>query len=287
MKVLPFNIPVAHDKTVIVKEETLPHFYPHLHRHNEVQITLIQKGCGALTVGNKNHNFNKNEIYLIGANVPHVFKCAPSYFCGNCKETVQALTIFFNPHGSLSNLFNLPEFSTIKSFFTNSSSSYRVPLHSFADISNLILGMSNTNQMEQLLQFFELLKSLQKLEDFNPLPSEDLASSPSEDVRMSKVYSYITKNYHRDLTLESVAEYAHLSPSSFCRYFKRHTCLTFVVFLNKVRINEACKKLTSGLYDSIAEVATDCGYSNSTNFNRVFRSVTGLSPSSYIKCLAN
>ncbi len=52
MKVLSFNIPTAQDKTVIFQEEILPYCYPHLHRHEEIQITLIQKGEGTLITPN-------------------------------------------------------------------------------------------------------------------------------------------------------------------------------------------------------------------------------------------
>lgn len=39
MKIIQFTIPVAKDHAVIVQEDIVPHFYNHLHRHNETQIT--------------------------------------------------------------------------------------------------------------------------------------------------------------------------------------------------------------------------------------------------------
>jgi len=88
--------------------------------------------------------------------------------------------------------------------------------------------------------------------------------------------------YDKPITLEDVAKQAHMTPQAFCRYFKKHTLHTFVSFLNEVRINEACKKLTDGNYDSIATVAYNCGFNSITNFNRVFKSVTRKSPSEYV-----
>jgi AraC-like DNA-binding protein len=88
--------------------------------------------------------------------------------------------------------------------------------------------------------------------------------------------------YDKPITLEDVAKQAHMTPQAFCRYFKKHTLHTFVSFLNEVRINEACKKLTDGNYDSIATVAYNCGFNSITNFNRVFKSVTKKSPSEYV-----
>lgn len=73
-----------------------------------------------------------------------------------------------------------------------------------------------------------------------------------------------------------------MTPHAFCRYFKKHTRYTFINFLNKVRINEACKMLISGMHNGIAAVAYSCGFNSITNFNRVFKSVTGKSPRVYI-----
>jgi AraC-like DNA-binding protein len=74
-----------------------------------------------------------------------------------------------------------------------------------------------------------------------------------------------------------------MTPQAFCRFFKKRTRHTFVSFLNEVRINEACKKLTEGGFDSISTVAYTCGFNSITNFNRVFKAVLGKSPSEYVE----
>lgn len=289
MKVLPFNIPVAHDKTVIVQEEILSNFYPHLHRHEEIQITLVQKGEGTLVVGNKVHNFKANEVYVIGANMPHVFRSAPSDFEEDDKEKVHVLTIFFNPNGKLSTLFDLPELNNIHSFLTNNYSGFRIPPQAFSDIAGRMLSIRYTSQLERLLQFFELLKSLYTLTNLSPLsPDNDINVDADYDLkRMNNIYTYITNHYNEDITLDSIAAQAYMTPPSFCRYFKKHTRVTFIAFLNEVRINEVCKRLTSGLYDSVSDVALNCGFTNVTNFNRVFKSIVGKSPSLYMRSYRN
>ena len=94
-------------------------------------------------------------------------------------------------------------------------------------------------------------------------------------------------NYNNALTLEDVAMQAHLTPTAFCRYFKKHTRHTFVHFVNKVRVNEACKLLINGPADSIAAVAYSCGFNSITNFNYVFKNITGTTPREYINTYAH
>jgi AraC-like DNA-binding protein len=284
MKVLPFTIPVAHDKTVIIKEEVLPHFYPYLHRHEEIQLTLIQKGEGTLLVDNNMHSFGANEVYLIGSNVPHVFKSDPSYFSEKATKRVQALTIFFSTKGKLASLFDLPELKNIQSFFSSCYSGFRIPPDAFSDIAGKILSIKYYTGLDQLMQFFQLLKSLSGMEGLSPLSAEVQTGSLSdfEGIRISRIYSYIMQHYSRDVTLEEVAAVACMTPQAFCRYFKKHTGLTFVSFLNEIRINEARKKLLDGTHDSISSIAYDCGFNSITNFNRVFKSATGKSPREYL-----
>ncbi len=283
MKILPFTIPVSHDKTILVQEEQLPHFYPYLHRHEEIQLTLILKGEGTLLVGNNMHTFGPNEAYMIGANMPHLFKSDASYFAPGSDKEVHALTIFFNTKGKLASLFDLPELKNVYSFFSSHYSGFQIPQHSFSDISGRLLSIKYANGMDQLMQFFQLLKSLSAIENTFPLAPDvqPTTFSDYEGKRISNIYSFIMQHFNRDITLEEVAAAAFMTPQAFCRYFKKHTRVTFVTFLNEVRINEACKKLIDGSYDSVSSVAYDCGFNSITNFNRVFKSTTGKSPREY------
>jgi hypothetical protein len=48
MKIVQFTIPVEIDNSIHLQEDKLPHFYEHLHRHNETQITWVISGEGTL-----------------------------------------------------------------------------------------------------------------------------------------------------------------------------------------------------------------------------------------------
>src|SRR5215207_7846704 len=189
MKVLPFTIPASHDKTILVQEDILPYFYPHLHRHEEIQLTLILKGEGTLLVGNSMHSFSANEVYLIGANMPHVFKSDASYFAPGSSKEIHALTIFFSTKGKLASLFELPELKNVHSFFSNHYSGFRIPEKSFTDISVGIISLKYSSGMDQLMQFFQLLRSLSTIENLTPL-SPDVQPktfSDHEGMRISNI----------------------------------------------------------------------------------------------------
>jgi len=289
MKVLPFTIPVPHDRTIIVLEEELPHFYTYLHRHAEAQITWVQKGTGTLLAGNSMHAFRDGEIYLLGANLPHLFKSDPAYFQPGSKKNVKTVTIFFNPSGKLAALFGLPEMKTVKTFVEQMQSGYKVPDSNYADIARQIEAVQQANGAEQLSLFIDLLNALGGNENLQPLTTghSPLSMTDPEGMRIANVYNLIMHNYSSPLTLENAAMQAHLTPTAFCRYFKKHTRHTFVHFVNKVRVNEACKLLVNGSGNSIATVAYSCGFNSITNFNYVFKGITGMSPRDYVNSYSN
>ncbi len=278
MKVLQFTIPVPGDKNIIIRRDILPHFYPHLHRHDEVQLTWIQKGEGTLVVDNNMHPFSPNQIYYIGTNQPHVFKSDPIYFAVKSMRKVQALTIHFNPKGSLQSLFGLEEMNAANVFFKKHNNGFVIPENHVSDIANKMQMVCKHKGMEQLMAFIDLLKrfsTIPKLKELSSTTSLNLVSE-HDGVRLSNIYHFIMANHTKQITLEDVAKQAHMTPQAFCRYFKKRTMHTFVSFLNEVRINEACKKLITGDSDSfsISNIAYNCGFNTITNTYPAKRPVT-------------
>jgi AraC-like DNA-binding protein len=101
-----------------------------------------------------------------------------------------------------------------------------------------------------------------------------------DDDKMKIVYDYIQKNFANKITLEEVSKVALMSPVSFNRFIKKRTNKTFVNYLNDVRIGYAARSLVEKDL-SVSEVAFKCGFNNIANFNRIFKSIKGVTPSTY------
>lgn len=285
MKVIQFTIPVAKDKSIHVQEDLLPHFYEHLHRHHEIQITWVIKGEGTLIAGNYMQPFEPGDIFIIGANQPHLFKSDALYFEKNSKQQIHSLNIFFNHRGFITSLLEFPEMRNIKKFTDLCLHGFKASEQNAKAIADAMLKVQLATSAYRLAAFIELLQLMANLKDWQYLNSEsfEYAISDSEGLRMNDIYQYTMKHYTEDISLERIAAVAYLTPQSFCRYFKKHTQKTFVNFLNEVRINEACKRFMELDFDSIATIAYQTGFNNVVTFNRVFKNITGKSPREYIK----
>jgi len=284
MKVIQFALPVVRDQSIHVQEDLLPHFYEHLHRHNEIQITLVIAGQGTLIAGNVMKPFQPGDVFVLGSNQPHLFKSDATYFSSESKQSVHSLNIFINPGGFITNLLDFPEMSSIKRFMDSSINGMQAPQDKQKIIADYITKVMQNTTAYRLSAFIELLQMMATIKGWNYLSNEsfEYVVTDTDGFRLNDIYEYTMANYTENITLEQIAEVVYLTPQSFCRYFKKHTLKTYTEFLNEVRINEACKKF-KGEFQSISAIAYQTGFNNVVTFNRVFRSIMGKSPSEFIK----
>lgn len=285
MKIVQFTIPVEIDNSFHLQEDKLPHFYGHLHRHTEIQITWVINGEGTLIAGNNMQRFQSGDLFVIGANQPHLFKSDPIYFDETNQQGIHSLNIFFNPTGFISQLLDFPEMRSIKKFVNSSDFGMQASEKDAAKLAEHFLKIRNSTAGFRLAYFIELQQVMANLKKWKYLSTEsfEYAISDSEGLRMNDIYQYTMEHFTRNITLEQIAAVVYLTPQSFCRYFKKHTSKTYINFLNEVRINEACKRFMEMNFDSISTIAYQSGFNNVVTFNRVFKSITGKAPREYIK----
>jgi YesN/AraC family two-component response regulator len=283
MKVVQFTIPVSKENTIVVQEDILHHYYNHLHRHREVQIEWVVEGTGILIAGNYMQRFGSGDVYIIGANQSHIFKNDETYFDPEEGKQVHSISIFFNPHQLMDNILNLPEMSGIRKFVDGLHNGFQIPEESADAIKSTIREIMQAKDGLRVSSFITLLHQFSVARNMQPLATNNSEHiiSEVEGIRMDQIFQYLVANYKNHISLHEISEVANLTPQAFCRYFKKHTDKTFVSFLNELRVNEACKMIVSGRFDSFSEVSYQTGFDNVTNFNRVFKKTIGKSPREY------
>ena len=66
----------------------------------------------------------------------------------------------------------------------------------------------------------------------------------------------------------------------FCKMFKKATGMTFTHYLSLVRVTKAKQQLANPQL-RLSEIAYEVGFNSLTHFNRMFRKLTGESPTVY------
>jgi AraC-like DNA-binding protein/ligand-binding sensor protein len=97
---------------------------------------------------------------------------------------------------------------------------------------------------------------------------------------IARAKEYIKEHQSDDLSLGLVAKAVNTSTFYFCKMFKKVTGINFTDYLSRVRI-EKSKNLLLNPNLRISEIAFEIGFQSLTHFNRVFKRITGQSPTEY------
>ena len=107
-----------------------------------------------------------------------------------------------------------------------------------------------------------------------------LHEAESESPLVRRARAYIAGHHEDPVSLEEIAKAMHVSTFYFCKMFKKATGLTFTDYLGRVRVEKA-KTLLLNPHLRVSEIAYTVGFQSLTHFNRVFRKLTGESPSHF------
>lgn len=99
-------------------------------------------------------------------------------------------------------------------------------------------------------------------------------------LRMGEIISYLERHYNQPVRLAELAGKAHMSPRHLQRTFRETTGLTPIEYLLRRRVARATDLLRRG-DRNVTEIAFAVGFSDSNYFSRVFRRITGQSPSRF------
>ena len=103
-------------------------------------------------------------------------------------------------------------------------------------------------------------------------------SNEAENERIDRMLAYIEKNYKEDLKLEDLAGEFNFNYHYLSAYFSQQMQEGFSDYLNRVRINKACKLLQESSLP-ISQISSEVGYAEHSYFCRVFKKITGETPS--------
>lgn len=103
-----------------------------------------------------------------------------------------------------------------------------------------------------------------------------------KEKKCEKIMEFISQNYNKAITLNDVANHFSMSSSYLSRMFKQNTEFSFIEYLNSIRINHSCEMLKKS-ENKITDIAFDCGFGTVTQFGRIFKTFTGMSPKDFRK----
>ncbi|MDQ3842816.1 MAG: AraC family transcriptional regulator [Bacteroidota bacterium] len=259
-------------------------FYNQWHFHPEIELIYIHKGRGTRFIGNNICRFESNELFLIGSNLAHMWRCDPEYFSKDSELIAEVTVIYFNRDFLGDRFFDTPELKSISFLLEKAKQGIKITGDTRNQVKDLIAKLSHAKGVERIITLIKILDNIATTKEkefinsmYHPVKFDEFEAN-----RLNEIFQYTLTNFKKKITLSEIASVANLSAKAFCRYFKLKTRKTYYNFLLEVRVAHACNLLLEKDI-TIYEVCYESGFNNLSNFNRYFKKTMNKTPLEYKK----
>lgn len=268
-------VPITQDDLFVIMNHPNAKFDYPIHCHPEYEINLVMKTSGTRVVGDYEEAFDDLDIVMTGPFVPHVWKSE--------LVTNHVITIQFSSDLLSFQMINKRLFMPIRQLLVDSTQGLQFYGSEAEMIRDEIMELTRIQGFQTATKFLNLLNFMataprRKLVS-NMYESENLVNS-SKSRRITKACKYIEENISQKISLAEVAALVNMSESAFSHFFKKKTGISFITYVNNLRVAKACDLLASTSL-SASEICYDCGFNNKSNFIRIFTKRKNMTPIEY------
>lgn len=271
------------DFPYIIYSGRLPEFlrYFPLHWHDEFELIWIKSGKGYFRVLSQEFLCETDDIIIIPPGAIHSIRQMDDEVC-IYYNILFKFSLLEQDEKSFTYQKYFKPFMEAANFISCARSGKPLNKSLLPDIKFLIDNRREHLENKELIiksRLFMIMSNLQSA----------LISSSSENEakmlgleRLKPILQYVSDNYGTDISIEDAAEMASMSPTYFMKFFKKRLGITFVNYLNQVRLENAQLFLkTSDM--NISEICEKCGFHNFSYFIRTFKSALGCTPKDFRK----
>ena len=104
--------------------------------------------------------------------------------------------------------------------------------------------------------------------------------------QMERASHYFNENFNNNICINEYAKRLHISTNWFIKCFKDTMNVTPIQYILSLRIS-AAKRYLESTDKTISQIAACVGYDNPMYFSRLFKKVTGITPSQYRESKTN
>ena len=247
------------------------------HFHQELQLCHVLGGVGQRIVGDRICPIEEGKVVLLGSNLPHVWRYDPAH-----SGRTNAVVVHFDPSFLGAEFLEKPEMRDVRLLMARAGQGLQAKGETRALVAEKLILISRQTGFSKVLGLLEVLHDLAVSSELEAICSGGFQPVAAQlDIeRLRLACDYVKDNLQNAIDRETVAKVTHMSPGGFSRFFKSHTGMTFQDYVADVRIGHACQLLADAML-GIGEIASRCGYSEFSTFNRAFKKFRQTTPSEY------
>ena len=249
---------------------TMQHNSPY-HWHREMEILYILNGHATVNMDGERYELNPMEAIVIDYSKIHEVLYALPQTMGICIHVSRNLLYRFLPSQEMMS------FHCAKKHLTEEQEEvYNRMCSMLKKLTVLYVNQQNTYQLRSRSIILEILADL--IERFSEpvMPATGYVRMSNVE-RLEQVCDYVEHNYKEEITLQDAADELGLNREYFCRFFAQNMGISFVKYVNQVRVNHIYQDI---LYteDSIQEIMERHGFYNQKLFYKTFKEHYGCTP---------
>ena len=294
----PRNLLIDHDKMANIQhgtpESPISFIYDEIekydqgfidwHWHPEMQFNIITDNPIEVFVGDRSVVLKKNEGIWINSGRLHMMKCGEGV-SSSLVETI-VLSPEFIAHRSssiykryISSWINDKNLSFVE--FYDSIDWNRDIVSKIRDVFNKCAADNSLNELAVRNSISDIWLTM--TDHRREIPEQFVSRKTMDSQNRIKVMlSFIKENYGKHISLDDIANSAHVSRSECIRCFKNNVGETPVRYLTDLRIESAANMLMM-TEKPVNEIAVKCGFDDMSYFSKIFKNKKGVSPSQYRK----
>ncbi|TKT74617.1 AraC family transcriptional regulator [Aquamicrobium sp. LC103] len=255
------------------------------HFHPEYELHLVVSTSGRYFVGDFIGEFEPGNLVLTGPNLPHNWV---SDVPEGSSVPLRGRIIQFSECFIDDAMKALPELAALGPLLQSARRGVLFSEETGREIWPLMAALMEAQGIRRLELFMAIAGILGHAQGARTLASPNYLPDPSGymSAGMNKALGHIRHNLTQPFDETDLAAIAGQSTSAFSRAFRRHTGMSLVQYVKRLRINLACQILMSDEEASIADICYEVGFNNLSNFNRQFLAEKGMPPSRFRRLLA-
>ena len=278
MHYLEYNEPIQHRTgefplAYYRVDEHHPRYHMRMHWHRETELLWMRQGKLLLYIDNQPQKIEAGDLVVLGEGVLHG---------GEAQDGIYECLVL-DPYALLMHVDACkPVFRRVigRTMILQNETIFADPefLSALTRLYDAAGRGVACQQIRIVGALYEVFACLSEHEEcFLDLSAVQL-SAKAEQIKPA--LEYIEKNYAAPIRLETLARLAGMSPKYFCRCFREVVHRSPIDYVNYYRVECASFLLTSSNL-TIAEIAQQCGYSDSSFFAKQFRQYKNQTPRQY------
>lgn len=251
--------------TINIKEFPEEDIVP-LHYADTLEILLCDGLCGEIVIDNQRFDLGGQQMFVVPPYTVHSNAIQPG------SGSMYVIKVCFR---EMERYLNVPNLLALQGC---SLGELRYVCPEFEKVMDIVDGLiyhdgALLECMPYILNLFLILSRHREPERTSPANARFKGSSLQEVIRWTH------ENYGRKVTIDEAAAMAGYSKYHFCARFKEMTGMTYMNYLNSVRISYACLFLRNG--EAVQDVSRSCGFENVSHFIQLFKRARHMTPYQY------